>query len=194
MKKSITVIDDFCPEIDLVKQSSLQSGYGTWRPNKGDVGGTFYDGLNFVGRHDLILKSLFNAEQKPIFPAATFFRITTLETKTYVHSDRSHGDFSCITYLSSHDQLSGTAFYRHRATGLTEMPSIEELVKRPDFEQLKSDMNSMSDEIWEKTHFVPSKFNRALIFDAPLFHARISEVLETSYDSARMVHVVHYFK
>lgn len=193
MKNSIIVKDDFCPQIDEVRQSALQSGFGTWTPNKGLVGNSIYDGMNFAGSHDLITRCIHQATGRPAYPRASFFRVTTPDTKTYIHSDRTHGDWTCIVYLTEHKETSGTAFYRHKETGLLEMPTFEEQRKSGIFEMLKADMESRSPDRWEQNDFVRGIFNRALIFNAPLFHSRISEVNDKSDESARMVHVTHFY-
>lgn len=45
------VIDDFCPELDQVRSSALAAGFDTWRPNKGEVGSSIYEGMGFWGDH-----------------------------------------------------------------------------------------------------------------------------------------------
>jgi hypothetical protein len=170
----ITVIDGFCPRIDEVRQSALASGFGTWRPNKGEVGSSVYEGMSFWGRHSLMTHALSFYMGRPIFPNSMFFRVTNEDTEAaYVHSDRESGDYTCIVYLSDHTEVSGTGFYRHRETGMTHMPSFAELSQKPEFfSQLKAEMVGGSDEHWERLDFVRGLYNRAVIFDAPRFHAR----------------------
>lgn len=193
MKDSIIVKDDFCPQIDEIRQSALESGFGKWTPNQGLVGTSVYDGMNFAGNHDLITRGIHAAIGRPVYPRASFFRITTPETRTYIHSDRTHGNWTCIVYLSNHKEISGTAFYRHRETGLLEMPSFEEQRKLGLFDMLKKDMESGGEDRWEKLDFIRGVFNRALIFNAPLFHARVSEIESKEDSTARMVHVTHFY-
>lgn len=202
MKDSIIVKDDFCPEAAAVRASALESGFGTWRPNKGEVGSSIYEGMSFWGRHSLMLRALSRAlGGRPIFPNNMFFRVTRPETEgAYVHSDRHWGSWTCIGYLSEHKEVSGTGFYRHRESGLLEMPSFEEMrqvrdpgTKVSDYEQLKRDMVSGSVLEWEQLDFVRGIFNRALIFHAPLFHARCPRHgLGTDDATGRMVWVCHF--
>lgn len=193
MRDSYFVKDNFCPQVDAVRQSALESGFGKWSPNQGLVGTSIYDGMNFAGNHDLITRQIHAAIGRPIYPRASFFRVTTPETRTYIHSDRTHGDWTCIVYLSDHKEVSGTAFYRNRETGLLEMPTFEEQQKMGIFDMLKADMETGGADRWEQLDFVRGVFNRALIFNAPLFHARVSETVATEDKSARMVHVTHFF-
>lgn len=196
MKDSFYVKDEFCQQINLVRDSALQSGFGTWRPNKGEVGSSVYEGMNFVGRHDLMLRSLQQAVGRPVFPSATFFRVTKPDTEgAYVHSDRMHGDWTAIVYLSEHKETSGTGFYRHRATGLIEMPTFDDMKKSGIFEQMKGDMERGEEADWEQLDFVRGILNRALIFRAPLFHARCPRHGLGAGDdqSARMVWVCHFY-
>ena len=191
----ITVIDNFCPRIDEVRASALASGFGTWKPNKGEVGSSIYDGMNFWGRHSLMMHALTTYMGRPVLPNNMFFRVTNEATEAaYVHSDRESGDYTCVAYVSDHEAVSGTGFYRHRETGMTHMPSFAELSQRPDFfAQLKREMVSGSEEHWEQLDFVRGLYNRAVIFDAPRFHARRPKSGFSDNDAAgRMVWVCHF--
>lgn len=195
MKDSIIVKDDFSPDVELVRVSALESGFGTWRPNRGEVGSSVYEGMNFWGKHSLMLRALSVAlGGRSIFPNNMFFRATRPETESaYVHSDRMWGSWTCIVYLSKHEALSGTGFFRHRASGLTEMPTFEEMSAAGTFDQFKEDMVRGTEQAWEQLDFVRGLFNRALIFHAPLFHARCPKTGLGSDDaSARLVWVCHF--
>lgn len=192
----ILVMEDFCRVADKVRASALASGFGTWSPNKGEVGSSVYEGMSFWGDHAPMLRSLSALMNRPIYPNSMFFRVTNEDTeKAYVHSDRESGDFTCISYLSEHGEVeSGTAFFRHRETGMTQMPSFAELSQDPKlFEALKVQMVEGSDDDWEQIDFIRGLYNRALVFDAPRFHARrprggISDTAE----EGRMVWVCHF--
>lgn len=191
----ITIIDGFTPLIDEARASALASGFGTWKPSKGEVGSSVYDGMNFWGKHSILLHALTHVMGRPVFPNNMFFRVTNEDTESaYVHSDREAGDCTCIVYLSDHAAVSGTGFYRHRETGMTHMPSFAEMSKDPiAFEKLKHEMVGGSDEHWEQLDFVRGLYNRAVIFDAPLFHARTPRHgFSDSAESGRMVWVCHF--
>ena len=195
MKNSIIVIDDFCPQIEEVRKSAFESGFGTWKPNKGEVGSSNYDGMNFWGLHSHMLRSLHVIFGRPVLPNNTFFRITTPDTeRAYIHSDRSWGTHTCVAYLSDHkEDVSGTGFYRHKATGLLYMPTFDEMKEGGLFEQLKADMVTGDDKDWEQTDFVRGIYNRALIFDAPLFHSRFPKHgIGTDDETGRLVWVSHF--
>lgn len=192
----VDVVDDFCPEIDLVIQSSNAAGYGTWAPNKGEVGSSVYEGMNYVGHHSLMLRALIDALGTVIVPNSMFFRVTNEGfEKAYIHSDRQTGNHTCVAYLSDHDVPYGTAFYRHKPTGLTEMPSFEEMKEQGIFEQLSEDMVSRDEDKWELLEYVEGKKNRAVIFEAPLFHSRYPvEGIGDSAENGRLIWASHFYK
>lgn len=184
----IKIVDNFCPHIDRVRNSALEAGFDTWLPNKGKVGSSIYEGMGFWGEHASMLASVAQAMESFIYPNSMFFRVTTPETEqAYIHSDRETGAYTCVAYLSHHETEYGTAFYRHKATGLEEMPPLEEL-----------DAHMMADithnrDAWEVTQKVEGKYNRAVIFSAPLFHSRIPlDGIGITPDDARMVWVTHF--
>lgn len=193
MIDSIRVIDNFCPEIERVRQSALDSGFGSWDPKKGALGSSHYAGMNFWGEHSLLLVSLAMVEDAHVFPNSMFFRVTRpgME-KAYTHSDRETGARTCIVYLSEHAEPYGTGFYRHKETGLDRMPTFEEMAY-PEFDQLKSDMIESPEDAWEQVGYIAGKLNRAVIFDAPLFHSRLpKDGLGSTDTDSRMVWAAHY--
>lgn len=194
--KDYIVVDDFCSDIDRVRESVVEAGIGTWRPNKGAVGSSIYEGMGFWGDHVYLLRALVAATGNVVIPNSMFFRVTNegME-KAYIHSDRESGAHTCVAYLSEHDQISGTAFYKHIPTGLTEMPSFAEMAEMGIFEQLSEDMVSRDPSKWEQIDFVEGKYNRALIFKAPLFHSRfpLEGIGDNSIDG-RLVWVSHFYK
>lgn len=193
MRELIKVVDEFCPRSEEVRVSALQSGFGSWRPNKGEIGTSVYDGMSFWGKHSFMLDSLTMAMKRVVLPNNMFFRVTNTDTESaYVHSDREWGSKTCIAYLSKHDEISGTFFYRHRETGLIEMPTLEQM-KSPEFEQLKKDIVSGGKEEWEEIDFVRGLFNRAVIFHAPLFHGRYPKNgIGASVEDGRMIWACHF--
>jgi len=191
----VAMIEDFSPYADAARASALEAGFGTWRPNKGEVGSSIYDGMGFWGDHAKMILPLMQHMGAPVIPNSMFFRVTNENTEAaYVHSDREAGQFTCVAYLSEHESESGTGFYRHRRTGMTSMPSFDEMRADPEeFARLKDEMVRGSDEDWERIALVAGKFNRAVIFDAPLFHARSPRHgFSSTPEEGRMVWVCHF--
>lgn len=189
------VVDNFCPDIERVRASAYAAGFDTWRPNRGEVGSSVYEGMGFWGDHALMLRALTHAIGGVVVPNSMFFRVTNegME-RAYIHSDREAGNHTCIAYLSQHDQDSGTAFYRHKPSGLTQMPAVTDMTPAQ-WEALKVDMVSRDPAKWEQTDYVRGAYNRALIFAAPLFHSRFPlEGIGTDYASGRLVWASHFFK
>jgi hypothetical protein len=192
----IQIFDNFITEWERVRQSALRSGFGSWKPLKGDVGLDAYAGMNFWGDHSFLVRGLWK-QLGPVFPNDMFFRVTNPSTdKALVHSDRASGDFTALVYLSPDREGSGTGFYRHRKTGLTEMPSLEDLVKEPKFfQKLYGDMLAATDDLWEQIDFVEARPNRCLVFSAPRFHCRLpKEGYGDTDESSRMVWACHFFR
>jgi hypothetical protein len=194
----IIVIDDFLADPEAVRQSALRAGFGTWRPNKGDTGLAFYDGVSFWGDHATLFKALHKHLQHQLIPGSMFFRLTNPSMEhAIVHSDREYGDYTAIVYLSEDIDSnieSGTGFYKHRETGMIDLPPIAELMKNKEsFEKLNKQIMNASDTDWELYKFVEGKFNRCLVFDAPKIHCRLPKTgYGTQEDNSRMVWVCHF--
>lgn len=190
------VVDGFCEDPERVRQSALAAGIDTWRPNKGEVGSSVYEGMGFWGEHGIMLRALMRAVGGFVVPNAMFFRATNAGMeKAYIHSDRQSGNHTCVAYLSEHDELSGTAFFRHKRTGLVEMPSLQDMQAAGILDELKADMVSRDPDKWEQVDFVRGAYNRALIFNAPLFHSRYPlEGIGGAPEDGRLVWASHFYK
>jgi len=193
---SFLVVDNFSPDIDRVKQSAFAAGFDTWRPNKGEVGSSVYEGMGFWGEHALMISALMRAVGGIVVPNSMFFRVTNVGMeRAYIHSDRESGSHTCVVYLTEHEQESGTAFFQHKRTGLTEMPSFQALHESGLMGELKQDMVSRDADKWTQLDYVRGIKNRALIFNAPLFHSRFPlDGIGTDAESGRLVWVCHFYK
>lgn len=196
IKEMYLVVDDFCDEIENVVASVRAAGFATWKPNKGEVGTSIYDGMGFWGNHALMLRNIIPSVGSVIVPNSMFFRYTNVGMeKAYIHSDRETGNWTCVAYLSKHEEPSGTAFFRHKPTGLIEMPSFQEMKDMGIFEELSADIVSRDPDKWEQIDYVEGKYNRALIFYAPLFHSRFPlEGIGADETEGRLVWVSHFYK
>lgn len=194
MPELIRVIDNFCEDIEAVRQSALDSGFGKWAPNKGEVGSSIYEGMNYVGNHARMLLALTAGLGINVFPNSMFFRVTNTDTEAaYTHSDRHMGSKTCIAYLSRHEEVSGTGFFRHRSTGLIEMPTFETMKDQGILDLLKKDMVEGGEKEWEQIDFVRGIYNRAVIFHAPLFHARFPRHgIGSTPEDGRMIWATHF--
>jgi Family of unknown function (DUF6445) len=191
----ILVVDNFVANPDEVRNSALITGFGTWKPCNTVIGYDNYDGVNINGMHSPLVRALTNAMGCSVFPASMIFRVTGEKSEpARIHSDRMFADYSCIVYLSIEPKgPSGTGFYQHRPTGNFEMPPLETFVNTEAGEIHKREMTEGSNDVWKKVHYVEGKYNRALIFKAPLYHARVPRVCTgTTPEDSRMVWVCHY--
>lgn len=186
----IQVIDNFLPNPEATRDSFIAAGFGTWSPPTAKVGSGKYEGMSFMGNHADLLLRLSQAHNRPVIPNRMFARLTNEGTeKAYIHSDRSAGDHTCIVYLSAHEDVSGTAFYRHRETGLLEMP-----IEWMDDPVRAAEMVEGSPEVWEQVDFIRGLFNRALMFNAPLFHSRFPiHGIGDNAENGRLIWACHHF-
>lgn len=191
----ILIEDNIMKETDLcsIRESALASGFGSWQPPTHRFGTGHYKGMNWRGNHAPLHATLYNLMKGPVFPNSSFFRVCTEDTeKRLVHSDQADGRFTAIAYLSDHDEVSGTAFYRHKETGRLTMPTLEEMEADGSTDWWNEQMQD--DDKWEQTDFVRGILGRMVIFSAPLFHGRVPyHGIGTDPESARMIWVCHFY-
>ena len=191
----ICIFENFLADPDAVRASAINSGFGSWKPAKGSIGSSVYEGMNFYGDHSTIIETIYTKAGFVGFPNSMCFRVTNETTeRAYVHSDVSAGDMTCIVYLSSHPDKYGTGFYKHRGSGLLFMPPLEELAKHPDaLERLKADINESSEAIWEEVEFAQGGYNRAVVFESHRWHRRFPEHgFGSDEHSGRMIWIGHF--
>jgi hypothetical protein len=196
----VIVIDDFLPDFELAKRFIADVEYSDY-----EFGGKWYTG---VGQVTLPVKALIEREVGPIKIKHNHLRIGRKDTPLthYIHTDNYGTALAMVLCLQSPDCVSGTAFWRHKETGLDrlELPDTRTVL---DSEELCSDAaiaqrwrrfayfdKAIKDEsAWEMTELVESIENRALIFDANMFHSRWPKTLPVeSGDKPRIVCTVFF--
>tara|TARA_B100001996_G_scaffold39714_1_gene29041 strand:- start:44 stop:823 length:780 start_codon:yes stop_codon:yes gene_type:complete len=101
--------------------------------------------------------------------------------------------FATVLYLNPENTLGGnapggTAFFRHKATGLTNMENVYTGFRRTeqywnlkewiyDFSDKSNEMVdndiSLIEDVWEEEHFVPMQFNRMIIYPSYMWHTAV---------------------
>ena len=193
---SYLVVDNFCDQLERVKASAFAAGFDTWNPNKGEVGSSVYEGMGFWGDQSFMIASLMRAMGGVVVPNTMYFRVTNVGMeRAYIHSDRESGNHTCVAYLTDHEEESGTAFFMHKRTGRKAMPSFAELRETGLMDELKEDMVSRDPDKWVQLDYVRGCKNRALIFNAPLFHSRFPlKGIGSTAETGRLVWVSHFHK
>jgi hypothetical protein len=191
----VLYFDDFLADPDRMRQSALDSGFGTWRPNKGAIGPDKFDGVNFYGDHVTGVRAIAARFDKRIFPNKMFFRVTNERTEeAVVHSDIFTGDFTCLVYLSKHED-SGTEFYRHKPTDTYALPPLKDFyADEVNFARFKRDCSHRDSEVWEKVNSVEGRYNRAVIFPSAVFHCRYPYTgFGQGVEDGRMIWGCHFY-
>lgn len=195
MTLPILTYDNFLANPDAVRQSAIASGFGSWRPTKGAIGSSVYDGLNYKGDHATIIETIYNKVGFIGFPNCCLFRVTNEDTeRAYVHSDIGEGDTTVIVYLSQHDDKYGTGFFKNKRTGSFAMSPLSELVANPiEFETTKAEINSSTEKEWEEVEFVQGEYNRAVAFKSHRWHRRFPEHgFSKDIETGRMIWIGHF--
>lgn len=177
--RSLIVIDNFYKNPTAVRELALKANYI-------DVRGNNYPGYQsekaFVSEalKEKILSLL--KEDVEISPEdLTFgkFRVMLADSgsRLKVHID-GHTAWTGLIYLNTDEQAQGgTAFYKHRQTGIYKVLSDKQAQERgfkswEDLERNIIERDSLEPEAWLQEAFVAMKFNRLVLFRGDqLFHA-----------------------
>lgn len=118
----------------------------------------------------------------------TFFRQSPAgqPEPNYIHTDRDMGDWTAILYLNPEPaEGDGTTFWESRETGVRASQAKTEADFRAEWPTWR-DLSA-----WRRWRTVDAKFNRLLVFSAPMFHSRaIHENYGTAGVDARLIQLV----
>jgi hypothetical protein len=176
--QKIIVYDDFFDDPIRIREVALEADYT-------DVQSLNYPGFQSVRSYaSRSMRAAFESitgQALEIDPAKlTFgkFRIMLSSTgsRLKIHVDGA-ADWTGLIYLNTSEQCrGGTAFYRHRRSGL-EGPPTEMEARRlgisnlEEFEAKIVEPDTLDTNAWEQTTFVGMRFNRLILFrGAELFH------------------------
>lgn len=176
-------VDDFLPDADVVFDVVKNSPYSN----------TEYIGKKFtgVGTCPLPVKPLMeDILGHKIAVSVGILRKgdSTLPVTHYIHADNYDATGVMVLYFNEPSYETGTAFWRHKETGLTRLPddASDEM-----FAYLTEEIKKVDN--WEMVNYVPVKKNRAVFFDSKMFHSRWPEHLpHESLNDPRYNMVISY--
>ena len=168
MKKSIVVVDDFYDNPMTIRNFALNQNFnitGNYPGHRTEslineeaeeklssiVKGTWGDDVDFP-RHE--------GSYQGCYQHAVAWE------KSWIHYDHWN-EYACVIYLTPDAPLhTGTALYKHKATGITEKPDNDALCER-----LLSDGRDYTK--WDITDRVGNVFNRAIVYPGNKFHSSL---------------------
>lgn len=188
------IFDDFFAFPHQVREAALdpllpwKNADSHYPGMRAEPGGDLSHVLRFLGAR-------LDRHIEPDAARAVFSMVTKTDSDLTLLQQRPHFDGPCvaaIAYLNLPEQCcGGTAFFRHRATGLVRFPDrmtpahlsiikrlglasprdLQRLVSQPP-NQPEGFIEASSDE-WERIGHVEMKFNRLVIYDGQIFHSGI---------------------
>lgn len=153
------VVDDFYHDIDSVRAFALSQEF--------DVTGNF-PGARTKSLWTQSTKDVIESIVSPKFGKITYwpngyngaFQITTARNRSWIHSDTGT-NWAGVLYLTPDAPLSsGTGFYRHKSTGLTE----------PNAKSGEWDYHAQDVTKWELVSQVGNIYNRLILYRGKQFH------------------------
>lgn len=177
----VVVIDDFLPDFTRVREHAKLSWFYDWKAPDGEL----YKRISILhvpGMWDALEQNL-----GPVKITAMGYRLNFAgePPNQSIHSDLGFATHACVVYLNDGD--SGTAFWKHKATGATELGYGQSEL----YEQIKSDFEQP--DAWEQRLHVPIRQNRAVIYRGNIFHSRFPfEAFGTTPDDGRLIAVAFF--
>lgn len=160
----LRVYDEFLPNPDSVRCRGLRAKYSNYLGKDGEM----YKRVCDMEVPEVV-EAINTAMGREVEMLGMGYRLNyNNELPNHsIHSDIGWGTYAAVVYLSTapDGEYSGTAFWKHH-TGWDRCRAGEESV-------LTDVINDWDNEdAWEQTVFVPSVFNRAVIYRSELFHSR----------------------
>jgi hypothetical protein len=190
------VVDDFADHPELMREESLLVRY-VRRPMSPGC-----SEVSLPSRYTPLLGKKFArlAEEKVLWDpgSGTYRKMFLKEVKRTGTAFMAHSDgslnFIALLYLNLPSECQGgTAFYRHKATGLEGYHDPRAVLKA--LKKLKISFTDLQKMIWEdaqkprrweRTRLVQMKYNRALIYNGWLFHSHVLDLRKFKNSSVRL--------
>ena len=172
----VVVLEDFFPDVERVRTHAKLSHFYDWVGPDQEIYRRI-SMLHVPGMFDKLSETL-----GPVKIVMMGYRLNYAGElpNAPIHSDLGYATHACVVYLNEGD--SGTAFWRHKETGL-------ESINFGDGELLeKVEKDFESPDAWEQRMIVPTKKNRAVIYRGNLFHSRYPfEAFGTTPEDGRLI-------
>lgn len=183
------IVDNFYDDPDMVRHYALQRQ--TEEHSQGNYGGVMTNERFVTEEHIIAFSQLTGHGVKQGTGLNGKFRFTQ-EKDTYkqlIHFDV--GDnlaWAGVIYLTPTEHDEGTIFYKHKRTGLGEIPRTQDGIDAhgwdsPDDLKVFLDTDGVDETLWSREMIVPYRYNRLVMFRPWLFHApgrAFGDTLETS--------------
>jgi hypothetical protein len=187
------IIDNFYTDPDAVRNHALSLP-------KEDVTGGNYSGIMSLDHfltpeHLSAFAKVFGHEVSPSTQLAGKFRFSQIGNAATqnIHFDPGLNQVWAGVWYGSkeHPEVDGTAFWKHKRTGLESIPPTQEGIEQygwngVDDLKLFLETDGVDYSKWDKTFSVPYKYNRCVFFRPLLFHSPGPE-FGTDLESARLV-------
>lgn len=200
MTKKIIVVDDFLPpsQLDTVHAALMKSEF---KDEKGPDGVTYPNICQSVSIDD-VENRLGEVHGVPkVNIKLSCFRLSLYGEKddTFCHADGIYAKWAAVLYLNKDIQFGGTAFWRHRRTGLESVPD-ENLMKLSGFHPIRYHEwlteDTKQPALWESAGYCGMRFNRLVTYPTSSFHSRVPGDIEKPFgitvDTGRLVWVAFY--
>ena len=116
--------------------------------------------------------------------------------KQHIHFDAGiHHRWSGVVYLSKeHPEVDGTCFWKHKRTGLEQVPLTHEGLEEQGWHTAKDlqkflETEGVDESKWTKTMVVPYRYNRLVLFRPWVFHSP-GPSFGDSLQSSRLVQTI----
>lgn len=177
------IVDDFlsAEEVERERTHAFASEFEDWRGPDGEV----YKRICHVQIDDV--QSRIESIMGPVEMHGMAYRLNFGGElpNAAIHSDLGWGTHAMVLYLQG--EQTGTAFWRHRATGATQIREGDEAL----LEQVRGDWDNA--DAWDPSALVNALPGRAVIYASATFHSRYPFAAGgTSADDGRLILVAFF--
>lgn len=172
------IVDDFYADPDGIV--SVFSDLPTEEKSGGNYAGVMTEMALFTDMHKEFFKFLVGHEVESATQLTGKFRFTQEGEKGTQNIHFDFGDnlaWAGVIYMSKeHPKVSGTDFWKHKETGIEEIPRTLEGIQQYGWNSVDDlkvflDTDGVDESKWEKTFTVPYKYNRLVLFRPWMFHS-----------------------
>jgi hypothetical protein len=194
LPEDVLIIDDFYTKPERIRELALNAEYNHFKDLSNFPGAeskkSFFSANHVKRFEELLNRRVYFDPDKYIFGK---FRFATHqdEARTCVHLDWNV-DWTAVIYLSLTEHCrGGLGLFKHRETGLTKLPTSEELLTYnctsvSEFDKRYIIPVTKDLSKWELIIEIPIKFNRLVLFRGSNYFHGITEQFGDSLENSRL--------
>lgn len=198
MMQRYYIVDDFYANPDMVRQYMLSMERND--TTDGNYAGVMTKDAFITSEHLTAISILVGERVEPSSGFTGKFRFTMghEKHKQDIHFDPGDNNiWAGVIYMTPcNDIIDGTSFWRHKRTGLEDIPRTQEGISKHGWHNVNDlkiflETDGVNYDLWDKVLTIPYKYNRLVLFRPWMFHSP-GPAFGDTFETARTIQTLFF--